>query len=91
MIVQFYLDMMQKRLASDDSNMLTFNRSVIHDMLAVFGRQNGKYQEYKEVLKIYSCDCAVPCIEKYTSDYYCGFRARELVEGEKDGSDEATA
>lgn len=87
---QFYLDMLQKRLASDDSSMLTFNRSVIHDMLAVFGRQHTRYQDAKGALRQYACWCPDPCGPTYWDEDYCGYKAAKIV-GEKDGSDEASS
>lgn len=87
MRVQFYLEMMQKRLASDDSNMLTFNRAVIHDMLAAFGRQQAKYGEAMSILRKHACWCPEPCGPSYRNEDYCGYEAAKIV-GEKDGSDE---
>ena len=87
---QFFLDMMQRRLASDTSEMLAFNRAVIHDMLAVFGRQTAAYQECKSRLRQYACWCPEPCGSEHWGEDYCGYLAARLT-GEKDGSDETTA
>jgi hypothetical protein len=88
---QFYLDMMQKRLASDSSDMLNFNRAVIHDMLAVFGRQQAKYHECKDRLRQYACWCPEPCGPEHWGEDYCGHLAARSVGEKDDGSDETTA
>jgi hypothetical protein len=88
MKVQFFLDMMQRRLASDSSEMLPFNRAVIHDMLAAFGRQQSKNEECRDALRQYACWCPDPCGNEHWDEDYCGHKA-QMIAGEKnDGSDE---
>ena len=88
MKVQFFLDMMQRRLASDSSEMLPFNRAVIHDMLAAFGRQQSKNEECRDALRQYACWCPDPCGTEHWDEDYCGHKA-QMIAGEKnDGSDE---
>jgi len=88
MKVQFFLDMMQRRLASDSSEMLPFNRAVIHDMLAAFGRQQSKNEECRDALRQYACYCPNPCGNEHWDEDYCGHKA-QMIAGEKnDGSDE---
>lgn len=90
MQVQFFLDLMQRRLASDSSELLAFNRAVIHDMLAAFGRQQMREQEYKDALRQYACWCPEPCGNEHWDEDYCGHKA-QVITGEKDdGSDEIT-
>ena len=38
---KIYLDILQKRLVNDKSNLITMNRQVLMDMLYVFGRLNA--------------------------------------------------
>ena len=80
--------MMQRRLASDDSVLLSFNRAVIHDMLAAFGRQRARYLEAQQVLAQYACSCAPACGNEHWGEDYCGFLARQLSGEKDDGSDE---
>lgn len=84
----FFLEMLRRRLESDESTMLAFNRSVIHDMLAVFGRQRSRYLECKDALKQYACDCTVHCGREHWGEDYCGYKAQHLSGEKDDGSDE---
>ena len=80
---EFFLEMMQRRLASDDSVLLSFNRAVIHDMLIAFSRQRAQYIECQQVLSQYACNCTPACGNEHWGQDYCGFLARQLS-GEKD-------
>ena len=86
----FFLEMMQRRLSSDTSEVLAFNRAVVHDMLAVFGRQTAKLQECKDRLRQYACWCPEPCGPEHWGEDYCGYIAGRLVGEKDDGSDEVT-
>ena len=88
---EFFLEMMRRRLESDESQMLAFNRSVIHDMLAAFGRQRSRYLECKNALKQYACDCTVYCGREHWGEDYCGYKAQELSREKDDGRDEEPA
>ena len=90
MRVQFFLEMMQRRLASDTSETLAFNRAVIHDMLAAFCRQQSKNEECLNALRQYACWCPEPCGNEHWDEDYCGHKAQVMSEGKDNGSDEIT-
>jgi hypothetical protein len=91
MRVQFFLEMMQRRLTNDSSEMLSFNRAVIHDMLAAFGRQQAKNEECLNALRQYACWCPEPCGNEHWDEDYCGHKAERIVKERENGSDETTA
>ena len=80
--------MLQRRLTSDTSELLSFNRSVIHDMLATFGRQQRKYDECIDVLRQFACDCLQPCGSEHWGEDYCGYKPNRITGEKDDGSDE---
>lgn len=84
MKVEFLLQMLRNRLEADDSSLLPFNRSVVHDMLAEFGRQQSELFKLREVLKKHACDCSDPCGEEFQHEDFCGYQARQLTRDENE-------
>ncbi|CAB5170197.1 hypothetical protein UFOVP155_8 [uncultured Caudovirales phage] len=82
MKVEFLLQVLRNRLEADASGLLTFNRSLVHDMLAEFGRQQSDLFEMREALKKYACDCSDPCGEEFQLEDFCGYKARQLTGNE---------